>query len=144
MFFQIAAAIAATATIVFAQQPNTNIQNRTQFLSAFGLPDNIQGYTTFAILYGAPLNAWTKLFDNDEGLPILHNNLYTADNGQLADSTQTNVVLPNADTIYATAVYDLAEQDLEFTLPPMQADRYYVLAFYDPCVYISEFSVICH
>jgi hypothetical protein len=70
----------------------------------------------------------------DEGTNVLgsHNTTATA-------STR-NVVRPNVDTVYAAATFDLSATDLVLTVPPMEEDRFYLFAFYDPSA-IAVYSV---
>ena len=58
-----------------------------------------------------------------------------AGTGRLAqpgDSTDQAVVLPNVDTLYASAIFDLSEYNVEVTIPAVQPGRYYNFGFYDP------------
>lgn len=49
---------------------------------------------------------------------------------QLADSSFTQVVSPNVDTLYSSAVLDLSQDDIILEIPEVN-DRYYVYAIYD-------------
>ena len=50
----------------------------------------------------------------------------------LATPSETAVVLPNVDTLYSTAVFDLSEDDVVVTVPQVDANRYWNFGFYDP------------
>lgn len=89
------------------------------------------GATVFSLLYGSPLLAFYQLTKGtltSEGTNVLgsHNTTATA-------STR-NVVRPNVDTVYAAGAFDLSATDLVLTVPPMEEDRFYLFAFYDPSV----------
>jgi hypothetical protein len=89
------------------------------------------GATVFSLLYGSPLLAFYQLTKGTltgEGTNVLgsHNTTATA-------STR-NVVRPNVDTVYAAGAFDLSATDLVLTVPPMEEDRFYLFAFYDPSV----------
>ena len=87
--------------------------------------------TVFALTYGLPLLGFVKEFNGAQGLAVLGTNkLHTV--GQISASTASTVVAPNFDTIYAIAALDLAAQDVVITLPPIEPDRFYLFAFYDP------------
>lgn len=51
---------------------------------------------------------------------------------QFATPQSTIVVLPNVDTLYSTALYDLSQNDLRVIVPEIGPDRYWSFAFYDP------------
>jgi hypothetical protein len=95
------------------------------------------GATVFSLLYGSPLLAFYQLAAGTltgEGTNVLgsHNTTATA-------STR-NVVRPNVDTVYAASTFDLSATDLILTVPPMEKDRFYLFAFYDPSV-IAVYSM---
>jgi hypothetical protein len=50
----------------------------------------------------------------------------------LATPSETSVALPNVDTLYSTAVFDLSENDIVVTVPQVDANRYWNFGFYDP------------
>jgi len=50
---------------------------------------------------------------------------------QLATPTEPTVVLPNADTLYSTSVFDLSQDEVKVTIPEIDQDRYWSFAFYD-------------
>lgn len=102
-----------------------------QIYQEYNLPHNTLGATVFSLLYGVPFEEYSKEFNGPQGLAVLGtNNLYSSH--QLSNPSETSVVRPNVDTIYSLAATDLSSSDLVLTVPPMQPDRYYVLAFYDP------------
>lgn len=59
-----------------------------------------------------------------------------------ATASTRNVVRPNVDTIYAAGTFDLSATDLVLTVAPMDEDRFYLFAFYDPSVqFIAVYSL---
>ena len=95
------------------------------------------GATAFSLLYGSPLQNFHQLAEGTlmgEGTNVLgsHNTTATA-------STR-NVIRPNVDTVYAAGTFDLLATDLVLTVPPMEEDRFYLFAFYDPSV-VAVYSV---
>jgi hypothetical protein len=101
----------------------------SEILQSLNLTDDELGATVFALLYGVPLLAFYQLVNgtlSEEGL-----NVFGYINSTATASTRT-VVRPNVDTIYGSATYDLSGSDLVLTVPPMEEDRFYLFAFYDP------------
>jgi hypothetical protein len=47
-------------------------------------------------------------------------------------------VLPNADTLYSTAVLDLSAEDLIVTVPEVDPGRFWSFSFYDACVRVGH------
>lgn len=111
-----------------SQQALTTID---QIFQEYNLTHNELGATVISLLYGTPLVAYNKEFRGSKGLSQLGTNkLFSS--GTLSDPSETSVVLPNVDTIYALAAIDLSSTDLVLTVPPIQPNRYYLFAFYDP------------
>jgi hypothetical protein len=111
-----------------------------EILRSLNLTDNELGATVFALLYGAPLLAYYQLVNST--LPAVGTNVFAKENSTSTASTRT-VVRPNVDTIYGSITYDLSATDLILSLPPMEEDRFYLFAFYDPSViYLLSISAI--
>ncbi|KAI9694783.1 MAG: hypothetical protein M1822_000399 [Bathelium mastoideum] len=53
-------------------------------------------------------------------------------NYQLTTPQTETVVKPNEDTIYAEAIYDLSQQNVEIHVPVVDTDRYWNFALFDP------------
>ena len=79
--------------------------------------------------YGLPLYSYAKL-----ALPFVEGNAVNllVHSTEFATPQSTIVVLPNVDTLYSTALYDLSQNDLQVTIPDIGPDRYWSFAFYDP------------
>ena len=121
-------ALLGTSSLSDYQQASSDI---SQVFLDYDLPFNELGASVFSLIYGYPLASYRSEFEGSTGLSALGTNkLFSA--GKPADASTTNVVKPNVDTEYAQAVIDLSAHDLVLTLPPMQQDRYYLFAFYDP------------
>lgn len=84
---------------------------------------------THELKYGLPLLSYAKL-----ALPFVSAGAanYFVHLTQPATPQETTVVLPNVDTIYSAAVFDLSSNDINVTIPTIDADRYWSFAFYDP------------
>lgn len=48
----------------------------------------------------------------------------------LADPSSTAVVRPNVDTFYSSMSYDVGYHDIEITVPQVEPNRYWSIAFY--------------
>lgn len=72
--------------------------------------------------YGEPLVPFWSFATVVNGYNILHP-------APLASPSLGGV--PNRDTLYSVAVYDLAQEDLVITVPNVE-DRYYDVSFFDP------------
>ncbi|KAE9367521.1 DUF1214-domain-containing protein [Stipitochalara longipes BDJ] len=85
--------------------------------------------TVLALQYGLPLYSYAKL-----ALPFVDANAVNllVHSTEIATPQSTIVVLPNVDTLYSTALYDLSQNDLRVTIPNIGPDRYWSFAFYDP------------
>ncbi|KAF2152147.1 hypothetical protein K461DRAFT_307474 [Myriangium duriaei CBS 260.36] len=108
-------------------------------LREYGLPLDTTGATAFALLYGIPLIYYTKEFDGAQGLSMIGvNHVFAQTTAATANTTE--IVHPNADTLYALAAIDLSRTNVVLTLPEMEADRLYLLAFWD--AYGSQFAAL--
>jgi hypothetical protein len=85
----------------------------------------VRVFTDYHHQYGYPLLAYGKL---SRGLPPISNTLWHARTLQTSESR--NVVRPNVDTLYSVLMYDLSQNDLNFTIPDVQ-DRLWLFSFYD-------------
>ncbi|KAN0095632.1 DUF1214 domain containing protein [Hyaloscypha variabilis] len=83
--------------------------------------------TVFVLQYGLPLYSYAKL-----ALPFVDGPAILVHSTEFATPQSTIVVLPNVDTLYSTALYDLSQNDLRVTIPDIGPDRYWSFAFYDP------------
>lgn len=106
---------------------------KTELLKSYNFTDDATGATAFALLYGAPFLSFAQSFGGSQGLKAFQTNTIRSA-GTLANAASKFIKAPNADTLYGLAVIDLAKQDLVVKLPPVDKDRYYLLAFYDPSV----------
>lgn len=122
--------------------PSSSELNATLFSSPtiakiftdYALPYDQLGATVFALLYGYAFPSYVSEFRGASGLQALGtNNIYNT--GKLAAPGTNTIIRPNVDTIYAVSFTDLSEEDLVLTVPEMEQGRYYVFAFYDPCVW---------
>lgn len=123
--------LAIIAASLLATSISATPLSETDLLTRFGFDNSTNGVTGFALLYGYGLYAWMKAFQGAVFIQGVGTNKFY-DTGRLATPASRTVVAPNVDTIYALAVLDLAHQDVVVTLPPMQDDRFYLLAFFDP------------
>ena len=97
----------------------------------YNISQNAFGATVFSLLYGYPLTAYETTFRGSLGLAFIGTNrIYNL--GKPAGPSDTTVVRPNSDTIYALSVIDLSSQDIVISVPERQAERYYLFSFYDP------------
>ncbi|RMZ90931.1 hypothetical protein DV736_g1825, partial [Chaetothyriales sp. CBS 134916] len=96
-----------------------------------------QSALAFAYQYGYPLYAYGLLA---HGLPTGEANKVFV-SPILLTAASTSVVRPNVDTLYALILYDLSKADLEFTVPDVDSDRFWVFPFYD--LYGNNFASIC-
>ncbi|KAF1989741.1 hypothetical protein K402DRAFT_349836 [Aulographum hederae CBS 113979] len=98
--------------------------------------ENATAATEYALQYGFSLTAWAQL-----SVPLIAfagvNTLFA--NTNLANASQTEVVFPNADTLYSTAAFDLTRDDLTVTVPEVDPGRYWSVSVYDP--FGSNFAV---
>ncbi|RDW87925.1 hypothetical protein BP5796_03619 [Coleophoma crateriformis] len=102
-------------------------------LTRYGLPSNAFGATAFSFLYGETLLYYAQEFGGSAGLDVLGTNKYIVSNGgYLSNASFNQVTHPNVDTLYALAVIDLSENDVEIHFPPYQMDRVVILDFWDP------------
>ncbi|RDW63424.1 hypothetical protein BP6252_10969 [Coleophoma cylindrospora] len=95
--------------------------------------------SVFALQYGIPIYSFAQLavpFVNTGTINIL------VPQPTLATPDETQVNAPNVDTLYSSAVYDLSQNDVRITVPPVDEDRYWVFAFYDPPSFGDEFAAI--
>lgn len=78
--------------------------------------------------YGDPLTAFVKFV-----VPIIQNVSTNAIFLQPFTSTpaQQTVVRPSPDFLFSNMAIDLSHEDLVFTVPPVDAGRYYIFAFFD-------------
>ncbi|KUJ10772.1 DUF1254-domain-containing protein [Mollisia scopiformis] len=85
--------------------------------------------TVFALQYGLPLLSYARV-----ALQVVNENATNTflHNTQLSTAASTTVVLPNVDTLYSSAAYDLSENNVQITVPSIEPDRYWSVAFYDP------------
>ncbi|KAI7212443.1 hypothetical protein KC333_g7114 [Hortaea werneckii] len=88
-----------------------------------------QDGTIFALKYGYPLLGFERLAQ-----PLIQsvgvNNIFHRREPPNADFR--DVVRPNVDTIYSTAIYDLSHNDVLLTVPLVPDDQYALFSFYDP------------
>ncbi|KAI7160514.1 hypothetical protein KC349_g3453 [Hortaea werneckii] len=88
-----------------------------------------QDGTAFALEYGYPLLGFERLAQ-----PLIQsigvNNIFHRREPPNADFR--DVVRPNVDTIYSTAIYDLSHNDVLLTVPLVPDDQYALFSFYDP------------
>ncbi|KAI9721151.1 MAG: hypothetical protein M1828_005257 [Chrysothrix sp. TS-e1954] len=110
------------------EQAVTTVNN---IFTTYDLPLDALGATALALIYGQPLAAYNQEFGGYVGLSVLETNKLRITQ-KPSDATNTTVVRPNTDTVYALAVMDLTSQDLVLTIPPMQSDRFYLFSLYDP------------
>lgn len=107
-----------SSLVVLIYATTTNAQNISS-----------QDATEFALLYGYPLLAFQKA-----AVPRLNtvgtNSLAHA--RALSTAADRQVVKPNADTLYSTAVYDLSKEDVAITIPEIPSDQFALFSFYDP------------
>ncbi|KAF2807740.1 uncharacterized protein BDZ99DRAFT_464651 [Mytilinidion resinicola] len=101
----------------------------SDLLRSLNLTVDELGATVFALLYGTPLMDFYQLAEGT--LTTVGSNVLGHKNATATASTH-NVVRPNVDTIYGSATYDLSATDLVLVLPPMDEDRFYLFAIYDP------------
>ncbi|KAJ7193116.1 hypothetical protein GGX14DRAFT_506191, partial [Mycena pura] len=83
------------------------------------------------VAYGIPLAVYAPTASsiaNQTGV-WMTNTLFHAT--ALADPSSRNVILPNVDTLYSTAILDLSHGDLVATIPAVDPGRFVVWAFYD-------------
>lgn len=88
-----------------------------------------QNATAFALAYGYPLLAFEKL------APLLANTigvnqLYNA--RTLDTAADRQVVKPNVDTLYSTAIFDLSHNDVIVTVPDVPSSQFALFSYYDP------------
>lgn len=95
----------------------------------YNLPENSQGATAFALIYGSPLNTYGK----NHTFPT---NQISFNSG--TDTSSSGASAPNAVTVYGHASIDLAETDLVLTIPPYEPDRFYSFEFFDPYVHLCQ------
>ncbi len=106
-------------------------------LQSLNLPIDEVGATAFSLLYGTPLVGFRQLASTS-GILELDGTNVLASHDTAANASVHVVVRPNVDTIYSTGVFDLSATDLVVTVPPMEEDRFYLFAFYDPSVQHSK------
>jgi hypothetical protein len=79
--------------------------------------------------YGIPLAAYMAM-----AAPLLDdmepNSMYRSTALDTPDDTE--VVLPNVDTLYGSSVLDLSKDNVNVTVPAIGDDRYYSFSFFDP------------
>lgn len=79
--------------------------------------------------YGTPIVTFSRYFG---GLNYTTNTLVSLSNGKLSDPNTTTVDgRANVDTVYSTAIFDLAAEDVVLTVPRVEPDRFYLFAFFD-------------
>ncbi|KAI6851388.1 hypothetical protein KC332_g233 [Hortaea werneckii] len=101
------------ASVAFSQQSKISAQDGTAFALKYGYP--LLGFETLA----QPLI-------QSKGV----NNVFHKREPPNADFR--DVVRPNVDTIYSTAIYDLSHSDVVINIPFVPADQYALFSFYDP------------
>lgn len=102
-------------------------------LEKYNFPNNELGATAFALLYGKPLLYYSQEFSGAIGLSQMGTNgYYVTNDGYLSNSSVTEVVRPNVDTLYSISVLDFSESDVEVYLPPYDKDRVVMMDFWDP------------
>ncbi|KAI7489518.1 hypothetical protein KC351_g1265 [Hortaea werneckii] len=101
------------ASVALSQQSNISAQNGTAFALKYGYP--LLGFETLA----QPLIQ-----------SIGVNNIFHKREPPNADFR--DVVRPNVDTIYSTAIYDLSHNDVLLNIPFVPSDQYALFSFYDP------------
>ncbi|KAF2495303.1 hypothetical protein BU16DRAFT_386127 [Lophium mytilinum] len=109
----------------------------SDLLRSLNLSVDELGATVFSLIYGTPLMNFYQLAAGT--LTSVGPNFIGHRNTTATASTK-NVVRPNVDTIYGTAATDLSATDLVLVVPPMDADRFYLFALYDP--YGDNFATI--
>lgn len=102
-----------------------------QMFQDYNISQDAFGATVFSLLYGYPLTGYETTFRGGLGLAFIGTNrIYNLK--KPAGPSDTTVVRPNSDTIYALSVIDLSSQDVVVSVPERQAERYYLFSFYDP------------
>ncbi|KAI7187416.1 hypothetical protein KC363_g6049 [Hortaea werneckii] len=96
-----------------------------------------QDGTAFALKYGYPLLAFERLaqpvIQSDGVNTISHKR-------EPPNADFRDVVRPNVDTLYSTAIYDLSHNDVVVNVPVVPDDQYALFSFYDP--YGNNFASI--
>jgi hypothetical protein len=110
-------------------------------ISSSNKPEDI---ATLAYIWGFPLVTMQRQF-NFVTSPNIHglgrgpaNTLSCARN--LVDSSFTDIVSPNSDTLYCITQFDLKKEPVVLLVPPIAADRYYTFQFLD--AYTNVFAYI--
>jgi hypothetical protein len=88
-----------------------------------------QDATEFALLYGYPLLAFQKATVTRVQQFGVNELAYAR---ALSNASARQVVKPNADTLYGTAIYDLSQDDVAITVPKIPDDTFCLFSFYDP------------
>ena len=109
----------------------------SDLLRSLNLTVDELGATVFSLIYGSPLLAFYQLA---EGILTSPGPNVLGSHNTTATAATHNVVRPNVDTVYAAGIFDLSATDIVLTVPPMEEDRFYLFAFYDPLV-ITIYSV---
>ena len=130
--------------LVIFCRANFNINNLFEFQNECNERDNLcfagipavfsylttaSAQLTHASKYGIPLLSYAKLAFPFVSAGAIN---YFVHLTQPATPQETTVVLPNVDTLYSAAVFDLSSHDINVTIPSIDADRYWSFAFYDP------------
>ena len=103
-----------------------------KFLKNYGLPANPFGATVFSLLYGAPLASWAREVYSSGLLSTYGANKPHTIGTLASPDTSIFVVKTNVDMVYATVIFDISSVDLAINVPPFEAERFYVFAFFDP------------
>ncbi|KAM4065989.1 hypothetical protein HRG_000148 [Hirsutella rhossiliensis] len=84
--------------------------------------------TAFALTYGYPLIQYASTVSSV--LAFTGSNAIQH-NRDLATPDDVSLVRPSVDTLYSRVVVDLSHNDVSITIPKVDDDRYYVVAFHD-------------
>lgn len=103
----------------------------SDILHQYSLPSNQLGATVFSLIYGTPLSQFAKEVASTHLLEFGGTNKLF-DTGKLSSPALRVVVEPNVDTVYGLVIFDVALADMVVNVPPFQAHRFYLFAFFDP------------
>lgn len=121
--------VGATPRPLESQASSLRATNATAFaitVCPLGPPSGTR--LTPALQYGYPLIQYASTVHSVLALTgsnaIRHNR-------DLATAEDVSLVRPNVDTLYSRVVVDLSHNDVYITIPKVDGDRYYAVAFYD-------------
>ncbi len=147
--------LAQTATTIPVTTPSPSSVNATTSSSTTNLElskrmaeieysNKPQDIATLDYIWGYPLVTFERSFNyfiNSSANPQFSIPKNTISfNRELANASITDILRPNADTLYGIAWLDLRDGPLVLTVPPIPDNRYYVFEFVD--AYINNFAYL--